>query len=134
MKITSTIIVSTLLSLTANADFLNVKSKLCDQKEVIVKNGDRIFIDLNQGLIGIGFTSDQNCRVVDFKSATIIEKSDDQTKLAIVSSVGRRSSCQNGVLPYAGLEFKNAILTADTLAIENIDHQAGECSEIIFKF
>ena len=155
MKTTSTAIASVLLALTGcgdqksvsmssqqpkndtakrSANFLNVKSKFCDQKETTVKNGERIFIDLDQGIIGIGFTTDQNCKVVDFKSATVTEFDDKQTKLAVVTSVGRKSSCQDGVLPYAGLEFKNAIFTADTLAIENIDHKAGECSEIVFKF
>jgi len=119
---------------TTSPTFLNVKSKLCDQKEATVKNGERIYIDLDRGLIGIGFTSDQNCKVVDFKSANVSEKTGDQTKLVVVSSVGRKSSCQDEILPYAGLEFKDAILTASTLTIENIEHNANECAEIVFKF
>jgi hypothetical protein len=123
--------VSLFLTSSAFAEFHPVKAKFCDQKPVALENGERVFIDVSQGVIGVGAIR-QNCGVYDFKMAAIVDQSPDHTKLAVVSSVGRRSTCAgNDILPYAGPEFKGAIVTQDSLELTDV---VGQCSSILFKF
>lgn len=55
-----------LLSTQVSAEFINVDKVICDVEEISDTKITRVFLDLNKAIFGIGETSDQNCRTVDF--------------------------------------------------------------------
>jgi hypothetical protein len=134
MKLPFAALMMTFASVSASASFHDVTEKYCGQEKIEVQDGERVFIDLDKGMIGIGST-DGHCKVVDFQmvTATELTRMNGVTTGAamVVKSVGRRSSCASGVSAYEGLEYSGVTVTEDSLVLSDVQ---GDCSEITFKF
>jgi hypothetical protein len=134
MKLHFATLMMSLASLSASASFYEVTEKYCGDKKVEVQDGERVFIDLNKGMIGIGST-EGHCKVVDFQMVTVTELTRTANGVigaaSVVRPVGRRSSCSSSVSAYEGLEYSSVTVTEDSLVLSDVQ---GECSEITFKF
>jgi hypothetical protein len=111
-------------------NFHTVKEKFCDNRKVEIKIGERLFIDLNNAVIGIGHT-DGDCKVVDFKSVVISGSNYSATTVSVRSSLGRRSTCLTGIHPYDGLEYSEALVQNNVIELLATE---GDCSSVIYKF
>src|SRR5690606_10139514 len=127
---------SLLLSTSSFAgDFFAVKEKFCDGTSVEVAQNERVFVDMEKGVLGIGST-EGNCQVVDFTQVLILTKTSnpDEYKTLSVRDIGRRSTCSatsDEILPFERIRYSYALVKADSIEFSDI---AGECATITYRF
>lgn len=78
------------------AEFFEIKKKICDGKTIQVNAGERIYINLDQSLIGIGY-NDGDVKIVDFNSIVILEGSPEGL-IAQATMPKRRTSKSSNVI------------------------------------
>ena len=119
-----------LSSTSAFAVFFPVIAKNCNSKPAQVLNGERIFIDDSQQILGFGF-SDQNCRLVDFTSYVIVSSSNADENIQAACAIGRKSTCTTDIGAYKGPNFQTAIIGPHSLHLQNVE---GDCTDLSFQF
>ena len=124
-------VLALLATVPAFADFRPLLAKQCDDVQVPIQFSERVFIDLNQNILGFGTTED-TCRVVDFKSFVVTSQSAGQLELTPVKSIGRRSSCSGtDLLPYQGYEFASARVNDHSIELFEV---AKLCKHLVLSF
>tara|TARA_R110002072_G_scaffold534_3_gene3714 strand:+ start:93514 stop:93930 length:417 start_codon:yes stop_codon:yes gene_type:complete len=114
------------------ASFINVDTVNCDGETVQNSEIERVYVDFNRAMFGIG-KSESKCRVVDFYSVLTTTNSTSDGQQMIVfqptEEVGRRSSCTKDLLPFAGISFEAAAFTGKKIILSNTEKcQALELS------
>lgn len=121
------------------ADFFEVVHKTCGGQELAKKNGERVFLDMDEGMIGLGQTLSSGIRIVDFNSvvstgfSNILMGSSVQTNseysVEAVSAV-RRTSLNQDQHPLAQTSFKMALIIGNELTLT--EHE--ECFDGVLEY
>lgn len=119
------------LTSTADAKFYNITSAKCDNNAVENSKINRIFFDAQQLVLGIGQTETVNgkeCTVVDFyrgpielSQSSTVESIDQVFVFTPASPVGRRSSCEQGIIEFKGPSFEKAEFTGKKISFEKMN-------------
>ena len=112
------------------ANFFSVEKKFCDGSEVSLLKEERVYLDVDRGVVGHGHTTEDDCRVVDFQSVILVSDIDGRIEMATVSPIARRSSCSSDKEAYQGIDFFSSTIIGDTLSLYSID---GDCRETALK-
>lgn len=104
-----------------------VAQKICDGRQIPITQEERVFVLLQQSMIGLGVTQADNCRVVDFHTITVTSSgivNREQVVQVVVSPVPvmRKNSCNTQVVP-AAPQFQSAEYTGSRLVL----HGAAGC-------
>jgi hypothetical protein len=126
-------LVCVMYSLTASAGFHQISKKLCNGDQVELTKQERVYIDLDKAILGFGQTNDQDCKTVDFTSV-LIESLSHSTVIGMraevlsVSAIGRRSSCEDGLVPFAGISNFKASIEDDRVTVYS--DELSDCEEM----
>ncbi len=115
-----------ILSVSVNAQFSDIEAITCDGLEVEVKEGDRLFFDPVKSIIGFGETSEDGCKVVDFKTLLLEQSTsvgeDIVSTYLPVSAVGRKTTCQPGqISDYKGPVFEKVTIEDEKITIKKFE-------------
>jgi len=100
------------------AEFIAIKNKNCDESEVHVRKGERIFFSEEKSILGFGYTKSNGCKIVDFTQVVRQYSDQHQTEMLFSSKIGQRSTCREGLTKYQGPEFKTAFITKNKLVLQ----------------
>lgn len=103
----------------AQGKFFTVTSNDCDGVAIAPLAGQRIYVDLEGSVLGLGYDDENKCRVVDFASVLRQSFSPQKTEFLFVNEAGSKNSCSGKVaLPFnEGSRFSSAVVEPTTITL-----------------
>ena len=122
-------------------NFFYVEQMICDGEEITVPEGQSIFFNSEEStFFGIGKferNEEKTCNVIDFYSVltTAFEYKNTALKATFlpVEKIGRRSSCEEGILQHQGPDFTEAIFTSDETGTNIVLKGLKDCQLLEYK-